>query len=44
MDKYYSLMRRVLRSTFIMLRQTGWNERALNDSNDFLVRVGGPLQ
>ncbi|KAK9900572.1 Nop52-domain-containing protein [Cystobasidium minutum MCA 4210] len=43
MDKYYSLMRRVLHNTFIMLRKTGWNEDVMAEANSYLFRQGGPL-
>lgn len=44
MDKYYSLIRRVLHNTFVMLRKTAWNEQVLAEANSYLLRQGGPLQ
>lgn len=43
-DKYFSLMRKMLASTFVMLRQTGWNEGAMKEVSEILTRSGGPIQ
>lgn len=42
-DKYYLLMRAMLRSTFRFLRTSGWNERAILETSLIYSRPGGPL-
>ena len=42
-DKYYSLMRSILRSTFRLLKKADWNEHAMREVHTILTRIGGPL-
>lgn len=42
-DKYYSLMRKMLFYTFVVLRQSGWKESAVQEANELLTKQGAPL-
>lgn len=44
MDKYYTLMRRMLCASFRLMQRMKWNGKVMAEVLDILTREGGPLR